>query len=182
MANSLTTNPLIINAEGIISIKPIWIRMVRVLPAATGDFVTFTYWDENETPDHHFSGETATLSTATFTSTGKFAAGAPAVNDIIYFYKTSTGNNQFRLQTATAGDNNDAVVDALNSYHGTLTDESTKVYSWKIWTPKVAFDFDTTVTPSIRPLTIDFGEKGKRFSNLAVHTIDTNLTAEIFVR
>jgi len=180
MANTLTTNPLIINAEGVISEKPIWIRMVRVLPATIGDFITFTYWDEEGTPDHQFYTQSVVVSTLDFTN-GSFVAGAPAENDIVYFYKTSTGNNKFRFQTATAGNDTKFVADALNSHMGSVTDE-TMVACCKIWTPKVAFDFDTTVTPSIRPLTINFGEKGKRFPNLAVHTIDTNLTAEIFVR
>lgn len=175
---------MIINTEGIISIRPIWIKKVRFLRAAYDDAATFTWWDEGETPDHTVATKETTFATATFTSTGNFASGAPAVNDIIYFYKTSTGNNKFRVQTGTAGDNDDAIVDALNSYHGTFTDEATKTYSWKIWTPKIAFSFEAGLDVDAEQITevINFGDRGVRFNNLAMHTLSSSATAEIYVR
>ena len=157
MANIVNANPITIDTEGVIAIRPICIKLVRFIPNSTGDQSTFTQWNENATPDHHFTGGAATWATATLTKTGILVAGAPAVNDIVYIYETSSGNNKFRFQTKTAGDNNDAVFDALAAAHGTVTDE-TSVYALKIWTPTTAFTFgaDGTVSKAVRE--INFGE------------------------
>lgn len=181
MANLISDDPITINAEGIIATSNIWIRKVRFLPGSTGNQATFTYWIEG-TPDHEFAGETSTWSTLTLTSTGNLAAGAPAANDIFHLFHTSTGYNEFYLQTATAGDNNDAIFDAVPAHHGTTTDESDKLYSWKIWTPKTAFKFDADGTTSKRTREIDFGDDGFKFPNLAVHTLSGGVEVEIFVR
>jgi len=180
MANLVGDDPITINAEGIIATKNIWVRKVRFLPGSTGNQATFTYWIEG-TPDHESTG-TCTWSTLTLTSTGNLAAGAPAANDIFKIFDTSTGNNEFYFQTATAGDNNDAVFDALAAHHGTVTDEASKTYFWKIWTPKTAFKFDADGTTNKRTREIDFGDMGFRFPNLAVHTLSGGVEVEIFVR
>lgn len=182
MANDLTTRTLTIDTEGVISEKPIWIKSVRFFRAAYNDAATFTWWDENGTPDHHFQNISIVVSTLDF-SNASFVAGAPAASDIVYIYKTSTGNNQFRFQTATAGDNTKFVADALNAYMGTVTDE-TKYASCKIWTPKVAFSFKAGIDTDAEGATdtIDFGVQGMRFDNLAMHTLSSSATVEIYVR
>ena len=186
MANSLTGRTLLINVEGILfqGQGGVWVQKVRLLRNAFNDAVYFTYWDENGTPDHTLLGKAATWSTLTLTMTGLLVAGSPAVNDICRIYNTSTGNNQFRFQCATAGDNNDAIFDALNAWHGTVTDESSKVYDMKIWTPKTAFTFHAGNKDEGEPGTdeIDFGYRGKWFPNLAVHTISTSAVCEIWIR
>jgi hypothetical protein len=180
MANVINTNPITIDAEGVISVEPVIVKLVRFIPANTGDQATFTYWIEG-TPDHESTG-TATWSTLTCTSTGNFPAGAPAVNDIVWIHHTSTGNNEFHFQTATAGNNNAFVADAVPAHHGTVTDEENKTYFWKIWTPKTAFTFnpDGTVSKAVRE--IYWGPDGMRFPNLAMHTLSGGSTAEIFLK
>ena len=181
MANVLNTNPIFIDTEGIISVRPICIKKVVMHVNAASDTAKFTYWDENGTPDHHLQLKTSTWATATLTSTGNLPAGAPAANDIVYIYYTSTGNNIFRFQCKTAGDNNDAVFDALAAYHGTVTNEASKLYSWKIWTPKKAIYLDAQAV-TVNDEERDFGDTGIWFPNLALHTLSASVTIEVYLR
>jgi len=180
MANVINTNPITITAEGIIATGTIWVRKVIIFPNAAADAATFTYWDETSTPDHEATG-TATWATLTCTSTGNFPSGAPAANDIVKIFDTSSGNNEFTFQTATAGNNNAFVADAVPAHHGTVTDESDKTYFWKIWTPKTAFKILSPGTEKIA-WEIDFGNRGMRFPNLAMNTLSTSATLHLFLR
>lgn len=184
MANVLGDNTVIVSAEGVLFTRPVCIKTVRFHRNAYNDAMIFTKWDENATPDHNLIGAASTWSTLTLTMTGLLPAGSPAVNDICRIYDTNTGNNQFVFQCATAGDNNDAIFDALNAWYGTVTDEASKVYSMKIWTPSVAFELSAGLDVDAEQVTdkIDFGSQGHWFPNLAVHTISTSLTAELFLR
>ena len=118
----------------------------------------------------------------TFASTGNFTATDVAVNDIIYFFRTSTGNNEYRCQIGTRSNDNQIIIDALNAHHGTITNEATKVYSWRVWTPKTAFSMAAGVDVDAEPVTevIDFGY-GKWFPNLAMNGLSTSVTAELYL-
>lgn len=183
MANVLDQRIMVIASEGIISPKPIWIRKVIFRPQTAGHAATFTFWDENETATSEKIGQsvTVTASTRTFASSTNFPQSTINPDQIIKFSYSATGENLYTLQIATNADNNTITADVLESYHGTITDDTTEIYSWKVWTPKIAFTFVAPAT-ELRYVTLDFGDKGYFFPNLAMHTLSGTSSALIYVR
>ena len=82
MANILGFNTWTIDSEGVLAIRPVCLRKVTIFPNAAADAATFTWWDDNATPDHHLEQKSSDWATATHTSTGNNPAGSPAANDI----------------------------------------------------------------------------------------------------
>lgn len=181
MANVLNQRTLTLDAEGIISVEPIWVRKVVIFPNSAGNSAKFTYWDLAASADTTQTGKTVTVTSGTdFLSTGNFESSEITVNDIFIITDTSTGNNLFTLHVKTRTDDDNIIIDALNSYHGTITNEASKVYSWEMRTPYTAF---TIISPDAEAISweIDFGDEGKFFPNLAMNTLSGSTTLELFI-
>ena len=131
---------------------------------------------------------TVTASTRTFESTGNFAQATINPNQIIKFSYSATGENLYTLQIATNANDNTITADPLESYHGTITDDSSELYSWDVWDPYVAFtmtaptDSGTYALSPVIDIELDFGDKGYWFPNLAMHTLSTSAIFELLLR
>ena len=169
----------VLDTEGIISKTPICLRRAIIYPNAAADAATFKTWNENGTPELTKWLVTGTItSTDTVTSTGNFPTASVDPGDII---KISAGSgaaaNVDTFLIDTNADNNTIVVhnDPL------MTNEATKVYSYKIWTPTVAFKIESPGTEVIN-WEIDFGEKGRWFPNLAMDDLSTSAIVHLHIR
>jgi len=129
MANDLTKNPWVCDSDGVLSIKPIFIKNVRLDPAAASDVATLTHWDWESTKSTAVLA-TVTVSTgATITSTGNFTTAKVAEGDVIKISSTSTGNNLGTYLVKTRSSDNAIVIDDAG-----LTNEATKLYNFEIHT------------------------------------------------
>ena len=123
---------------------------------------------------------TVTASTRTFASTGNFATATISPNEIFKVNESATNENLFTMQIATNADNNTITTDPVTTYHGTITDDTSQLYSYDIWTPYTVF---TLLSPGTEKVVvgIDFGCRGYWFSNLAMHTLSSSATLEILL-
>jgi len=178
-----------IDTEGFLLDSVIRIKKAIFYPNNTGDQITFTYWgpqSANVTARATQIGKTVSVtSTTTITSTGNFEAAEAVVNDIIEIY-ASTASNLGHWQIGTVSSDNAIIVDiGLGGWGragGALTNDTSKVYSWRTWAPTVAFKVTPDSTPSKAPIQFDFDMiRGQRFPNLAVHTISGGATAVLYI-
>lgn len=184
MANTLNRLTYTINVEGIISLHPVWVRKVVIFPSSTADKAVFVFWNEGDSPVSTKNGETVTVtaSSKTFASSGNFEqTDINPDTQIIKINYSATDENLYTMQIATNANNNTITVDALNSYHGTITDDSSEIYSWKVWDSHVAFTIKAPGTEKFS-WELDFGDKGRWFPNLAMRTLSSSATLELFMR
>ena len=189
MANDTTGNPLYLDTEGIVSVRPLVIKKIIWKPNATGEATTFTYWATSEDPITNGTKNavttTVTASTGTFASTGNFPTANVNPNQVLVVSKTSSGDNIGIWQIATNADNDTITVDKPATIFGqsvTLADDTTESYSWKI------FDVHTFLTVQGSGITgdtglvqIDFLNGGITLPNLAMHTLSASGVAYIFL-
>lgn len=134
MANDITKNPIYITDVGVVMTTPLWIKKIVLVPAADGDRAVLKYWIENPSGERvHKQNKTASASGAhTLTSTGNFDTTADPVEaivgDAIHIYASSSGNNLGVYEITSVDDTPDTV-----DVYPTLTIESDKIYSWKIY-------------------------------------------------
>lgn len=184
MTNVLNRRTITIDAEGIISLVPITIRKASFSNInAAGDKAIFVFWDENDTVVQTKAGVTTTVtaSSATFASTSNFPTATINPDlQIIKFTYSATGENLYTGQIATNADNNTITLDAINSYHGTLTNDTNEAYSWNVWNSHIAF---TLLSPGTEKVAweVDFGPNGYWFPNLAMRTLTASATIELLV-
>lgn len=183
MANVLNQRTIILDTEGIISTTPIWVRKVIIHPNSAGDSATFQFWHESDTATSSkpHKSISVTASTNTFSSTGNFPTATINPSQIFKVTYSSSGNNAYTYQIATNADDNTITTDATNSIHGTVVDDATKVYSWKVWTPYTAFKIISPGTEVI-DWALDFGDKGRWFPNLSMAELSASATFELFVK
>jgi len=135
MANDLTENPLILVSDGIISTTPISIKWARLLPAAVSAVATLKSWDES---DERSSIEQATVTVTgnnNFASTGNFTAAKVVVGDVIEITHSNSENVGIYLVKTRTDDNNIIIDD------GGLTNETGKLYNFKIYKGIIKFPF-----------------------------------------
>ena len=132
MANSQSQKTWVLDTAGIISLTPVVIEKIIWYPNATGNSVKFSCWSESDTAAATKTNQTvtATASTRTFSSTANFAADASDVGKVIKIIGSSSKNAGTYLIASNA-DANTITADAAQ----TVEDDTTKVYSWKTWTP-----------------------------------------------
>ena len=167
-----------LDSMGIISKSPIWIRTAVLYPNAAADVVTFYSWNENETPISTKDIQTVTTTlTTTITSTGNFPTATIDPGDIIKIHYTSTDNNVDTFSVLANADDNTITVDTAQ----VLTNEASKIYSWKVWRPFVSFKILSPGTEKMMA-TIDFGDKGRWFPNLFMDALSTSAVVALLIR
>ncbi len=171
-----------LDTEGIISIEPITVRKVVLFPNAASDAATFTFWQEGGTEVTSQTNVTTsvTASSNTFSSTGNFPTATINPNQIFKVTNSSTSENEFTFQIASNANNNTITTDDTNSYFGTVTDDTSETYSWTVWDPYTAFTMKAAGT-EVMNYELDFGDNGFWFPNLAMHTLSTSATFELYV-
>ena len=171
-----------LDTEGVVTANPVYIRKIVLIPNAAADAATFTCWgpqSSEPTVRTTMIGKTVTTSlTTTITSTGNFEATTEALaNDIIEITKTSTANNLGSWQIGTRSSDDAIIVDVGNS---ALSNDTGATYDWKVWKPAPVFKMVSPGTEKVA-IQLDFGEKGFRFPNLAMHTLSTSAVLYVYV-
>ena len=190
MSNVTTGNPLVIDTEGVISAVPLVIRGILLKPNATGDSATFTYWYESDDPitngDKKGQTVSVTASSGTFSSTGNFPTDNVNPNQIMRVIHTSSGNNVGYWQIATNADNNTITVDnpaQVLRQPVTLTDDTSKIYTWKIWEPRILTVIrGSGLTGDTSLNYIPFDDGGVWVPNLAMHSLSTSAVLYVFLK
>jgi len=169
----------VIDTEGIISKSMICIRKAVIIPNAAADIANFKTWDEGGTPVLTGDGITGTITaTDTLTSTAGFETDDISPGDVIKITGgTGSALNWNTFLIDTNADDNTIVVhnDPL------MTNEATKLYNYKAWTPTLAFKLDTPGTEVV-PFELDFGDKGRWFQNLALDDLTTSAVVHLYIR
>ena len=171
--STLTTNPMILTAAGVISTTPIIIKKIVLYPGGAGKLATFYYWNAG-VPEGVVDAATTTVSgTNTVTSTGNFTAALGTQYGVIKFggnCLTSAGVasaniNATRLIATVSSD------DAITVLPATLTNEVAGVYSWKTYEPIAG---PKLVSPGTETATeeIDYGDHWLALPNLILGIFD----------
>ena len=180
MANDITKNPIYIEAAtiGVITTKPLWIKKLLLVPNAAADAATLKYWIEYPGKErvHQKSVTASGTDSNTLTSTGNFEATTEAVvTDAIHIYESSTGNNIGTWEIAVRSSNN-----AIDVLPATLTTESDKVYSWKVYASYPLATMKSQAT-NLLNYELDFGPRGLYVPNLMVTAMSTSSVLYIYL-
>jgi archaellin len=181
MANVVTRRTYVLDTAGVVSKVPIYVVKAVLFPNAAGDSVTFMSWNENDTADTTMADKTVTATADPYLqSTGNFESTEVTAGDVIKIIRSSTGNNLDTFSVATRDNDNQVTLDG----YPTLTAESTKVYTWKVWTPFVSFKLTSPGTEAISEI-LDFsGEnngKGRWFPNLMMDALSSSAVIHLFI-
>jgi len=168
-------------------LMPIVMRKVILTPAATGDGVTFKTLKPNATP-------TVNVGSLTFTVTSTYRITDPAsgavftgasVGDWLHVHESPESGNNLGWFYITAVDGSKHYVDVAYAQNA-LTNETTKTYSIKIYTPESCM---VMVSPTgdtgaklIQAEVLDWGDSGRRFYNLGMFGLSASCTARIYIK
>jgi hypothetical protein len=166
MGNDITRNPIYIDTAGVVTTGPIWIKKIVLVPTATTATAVLKYWEEDEESVRvHMKSKTASgTDSNTLTSTGNLTSANAVATDAIHIYESSTGNNIGTWEISVAGDN-----DKCDVLPATLTTESDKTYSWKVYASYPLASLNNATFP---PCQMDFNPPQK-VPNLMVTTLTT---------
>jgi len=183
MANKFDANMglWILDTADVIWPKPLWIKKIFLYPNAAGDYAVIRSYDLTATPKATMASKTVTVTLeTTITSTGNFETAEVAADDIIYIYGSSTGNNKGVFPVATRSSDDAIIVGSTWDDTGPLTNEASKVYSWKIITPYVSIPI---LSPAVdkQQVEIDFGDKGICLPNFILTALSTSTKLYIYV-
>jgi len=179
MANDITKNPIYIEAAtiGVITTEPLWIKKLLLVPNAAADAATLKYWIEKPGAERvHKKSVTATgTDSNTITSTGNFVVTTMAVvTDAIHVYESSTGNNIGTWEISSRADN------AIDVLPATLTTESDKVYSWKVYESYPLATMKSQAT-NLLNYELDFSPRGLYVPNLMITAMSTSSVLYIYL-
>jgi len=188
MANIYSGNVWEIDTEGVIVDKPVWIQKAVIIPNADDDFATFSCWGAetaNSTVRTTQSQKTISVtSTNKLTSTANdFEAAEVVIQDIINITGTESGNNLGYWQVSARGGDDNVTLDTGLGVWGTtagaLTNDTSKLYDWKIWDETTVIRLSVGDKDVYRE--IDFGPRGFRFPNLSCASLDTSTKVILYI-
>lgn len=181
MANDKTTRTWIIDTAGILTDKPVLIQKAVLYLSALADAADFRSWDPNPTPELTKNYAVCTVTgTNQIVSTGNFPTANVDPGDVITISRNpDTGKNLGSYLILTNTDNNTITLDAANA----LTNEASKHYDYKIWTPVTQFrllahDIEKEVVE------LDFsspGHAGRVFPNLLLDGLSASAIIHLFI-
>lgn len=176
MANSTAGRVWICDTVGMLTDRPVKVRKFVMYPNTASDTVTFKYYEfGSATAKDTASGLAITsVSTNVMTPTvaGRFAAAYCAAGDAMSIVRTSSGNNIGNYYIVSKTD------DAATLSYATMTDETTKIYDWKIYAGQIAATL-TADSVALIQVELDFGE-GMWFPSLACTAV-TRVEAKTYI-
>lgn len=179
MANSSYKRLITIDTIGVVKKGPLWIRKIVLAPNAASDSATFVSWNDSDTVHSEAINATGTITNANdLTATGLFTAAKVTALDIIDIQRSSGNvlNLGAWLVGARDGDNQISLSPA------TATNEASKIYSWKIFTPSACLPPLKASALAADATGFDFGDEGFRVHNLAVSALSTSAKVYILVK
>jgi hypothetical protein len=135
---------------------PIKVRKASLIPNAAGDACEFKSCNIQQKKSEIISGTCTVTGTNQIVSTGNFTAANVAVGDIIQIYASNSLNLGWYI-VATRPDN-----DTITVVGTPLTNEASKVYSWRVYTGFSAGQIKTQATNMLMDQ-LDFGPSGYDF-------------------
>lgn len=181
MSNSLVGNVWHVDTVGVLTSKPVWVTKVVLFPNANTDAALFNYANVGSAKSDYInsgptSGTATVTGTNTITATGLFPATDVAVGDFLHVANTASGNNIGDHIVITRS-SNDAIVTA-----GGLTNEASVQYLWTIYNGYRAFYLKGNAS-TVAPVELSLGDvKGQWFPNLALYTLSSSATVDIYMR
>jgi len=150
MGNDITRNPIYIDTVGVVTTGPIWIKKIVLVPTATTSAATLKYWEEDEgsVRVHQKSKTASGADSNTLNSTGNFEAAEAVATDAIKIYESETGNNLGTWEITVVNSN-----DGIDVAPSTLTTETNKIYSWKVY---ASYPVASMATATFPPQQMDF--------------------------
>lgn len=161
------------------------LRRLIYYPSSAGDAAELAAYDSKATPKATMVDKTVTVTLGTtITSVGNFEASEVAVGDVIVITESETGNNLGAFVVKTRSSDDEIIVGEKFTGFKTatsapLTNEASKVYSWKIITPYTFLPLLSQDTNKAM-LVIDFGEDGQWMPNLLLPTLSSGSKIYLF--
>jgi len=156
------------------ALLPVIVRMIRYVPAATGQGVQFQTCNINGTPTVDIAADVYSVTNTyriTDDSAGAVFNGA-SVGDWAHITTSSSGNN-LGWYLIDAVDGSKQYIDVA---YGTrpLTNDTNETYTIKIYTPETALIIVSPTSGAgaeVVTEVVDFGSRGQCFENLAMYGI-----------
>jgi len=140
MANILTGNPYVIDSKGIICSRHVLIDALVYVPAAAGNAIVLSSWDEAKPILHVLNGAGTISGTNLLTTTDLITAGA--TGDVVRIIASNgAAANIGRRQIEAIGSNDTITIEEDN-----WTNESTKTYTLEIYDPKLCTQLQAGAT------------------------------------
>lgn len=180
MGNNLTSTPhlWVLDEAGILSETPVVISKIIYVPTTVGDDLLFKEWDDNTTvAAGSLSGKVGNISsTSTFTSNGNLPSSIADGHIFEITSSSGTSDNYGKKLVETAGDDNAVVI-----HEDDWTNETSSfTYSWRTFATVSSIVLKAGASDA-SPIHVDFGDKGRRFPNLTLETIDHG-TVYVYLR
>ncbi len=166
---------------GVLHAKPLRIERILLKPNAAGDSITLSSWSESATAKStkYLISITTTSNTilTDAAAASSFVTANVAALDIIRVLDSETAANIGHTLVLTR--DTDQQITTIGK---TLTNDTTKIYSWAIWTPTTELVVTCDAATGAKSETeIYFGTPGRWFPNLAVTALSTSATAQIIL-
>jgi len=173
MATTKRGQTIKMTTAGLVKKGRIKVDSIELVPNAAGDTATFGTYFSSDKDSTVCNATITSVATGVVTSTGTFTATNIDTGDVVeIFYASDKNANVAFLATRDSDDQITA------SPVGDLTDETTSVWSFNVYTPTQEFvvTCDKT-TDSKVPTVMYFG--GRWFNNLVLTALSTSAVAYI---
>lgn len=179
--STLTTNPMVLTAPGIISTTPIVVKKIVLYPNSAGDACTFYYWNPGSVKGK-VDAATTTVATGVITSTAAFTTTLCTALGVIHILgdsKIAAGTqsaNAYLWRFIASRDSDNQITTAPT----TLSDEAAATYYWETFAPITG---PRLLSPGTEKVVteLDVMHDPIEFPNLLIATLSTSAVVHLYV-